>query len=93
MICFSCGDGRRTAVAGAGGVTGGVADLVLVLRPLGVQVALSLLGEHHRVLTFVCLRHDCCSESNEVFGMRLIRELGGLKRCLLGCKEEDEKDV
>lgn len=48
---------RRTGVGSAGSVTGGVIDTVLLLGTLGVEVALSLLGDGDGVLSFVGGRH------------------------------------
>jgi hypothetical protein len=51
----------HTGVRGTGGATGGVINAVGLLSTLGVEVALSLLGDGDGVLTLVCGRHyDRC---------------------------------
>ena len=67
-----------TGVGSAGGATGGVVDAVLLLGGLGVEVALSLLGDVVKVLTLVCGRHcDRCvlvfGKEKCVVGVRVVR--------------------
>jgi hypothetical protein len=49
---------RHTGVGSASGATGSVLDGVRLLGSLGVEVALSLLGDGDGVLTLVCGRHS-----------------------------------